>query len=683
MLRIDSLLIPLLAAAIASSALPAAEDAQVVSYYGYDDCIRLRNDSVSVVLCPAAGGRVLEYSLRGQNVLYLPAGDEGWRYSADASSGPMTAGRFDIGPEKVIRRGKILWMGPWTGEITGDRSARLVSEFDAQSGARLIRDFQLHPTSSQLRCTQTMINESSEPISLCHWSRTFAVGGGIAVIPRTPRGRFPSGYVMYQGGHAVATKPEDPNIQVSDEAVVITAAPQFPKLGFDSHAGWLAYLAPTNQLFVKRFRTYPDRAYNELAALTVSVWYPKQEMVELEPIGPAEDLQPGERASFTEEWWLLPHQFPSAAEDFKYPAVKSKVLQETEPPTQSSQRVVSPEVHRDRRVTFRFLGRDAAQVQVDLAGRDRPLSQDAHGVWEYTSESLDPGIYDYKFKVDGASVTDPSNRWLKKWLTCASMVEVPGDPPRVTEQQAVPHGVVHRHIYASQTTGTQRAAMVYTPPGYHAQSKDRYPVVVLCHGFGDDETAWTEVGRAHLIADNLIASGKMEPMVIVMPHGHPVPLAERTWSEDYGARNSAAMVKDIVEDLLPLTEQLFHVTADPERRAIVGLSMGGGHAIVGGMLHPDRFGWVGAFSAAVPEGELSTAHPQLVQNVEDANRQRKLFWIACGVDDFLIERNREFNDQLNLHGVPHTYVETQGAHHWSVWRDYLPTFLQQLFREST
>ena len=175
------------------SAVRADEGAKQVTFYGYDDCIELSNDSVSVVLCPAAGGRVLEYSLDGVNVLYLPAGDEGWRYSPQSQRGPMNAGRFDIGPEKVVQRGKILWMGPWTGEITGDRSARLTSEFDVQSGARLIRDFELHESTSQLRCTQTIINESQKRVSLCHWSRTFAVGGGVAVVPRTSRGRFPKG----------------------------------------------------------------------------------------------------------------------------------------------------------------------------------------------------------------------------------------------------------------------------------------------------------------------------------------------------------------------------------------------------------------------------------------------------------------------------------------------------------
>jgi enterochelin esterase-like enzyme len=655
--------------------------ADMIRYYGYDDCIRLRNDRVSVVLCPAAGGRVLEYSLEGKNVLYLPAGDEGWRMTPDAKRGPMHAGRFDIGPEKVVRRGNVLWMGPWRGEITGDRSARLTSEFDPQSGARLVRDFQLHETSSQLRCTQTIINQSEEPISLCHWSRTFAVGGGIAVVPRSPRGRFPNGYVMYEPDGLLKINPNDPNIQVSEQAVIVSATPAHPKLGFDSHAGWLAYLAPTDQLFVKRFATYPDRAYNEFAALTISVWYPEGEMVELEPIGPAENLEPGERASFSEDWWLLPHKFPQHPDELKFDAMKDKVLEQTQPPGAEPESVVSPEIHEDGRVTFRFVGQQAETVQVDIGEASYPLDQDVDLVWSYTTQPLEPGIYDYTFQVDGVRVTDPRNRWIKKWLECASMFEIPGDPPRLTELQDVAHGVVHRHIYASKTTGGPRATMVYTPPQYDATRARPYPVVVLCHGHGDDETAWTEVGRAHHIVDNLIAEGKIEPMVIVMPHGHPVPLAEETWSEDYGGRNRETMVRDVVDDLLPLVDRKYHVTDEAARRAIVGLSMGGGHAIRGGMLHPDKFAWVGAFSASTPEGELAKQHPELLDDVAGGAASRKLFWIACGTSDSLIDRNRQFNEQLNQHRIRHTYVETDGGHDWILWRDYLPRFLQLLFRD--
>ncbi len=669
-----------LTATLAAPCLALAETgAEVVIYYGYTDCIQLSNDHVTAVLCPAAGGRVLEYSLDGKNMLYLPPGNEGWRYSPDSKRGPMDAGRFDIGPEKTVRRGRILWMGPWKGEITGDRSARMTSEFDPTSGVRLVRDFQLDPTSSLLRCTQTIINESESPVSLCHWSRTFAIGGGIAVVPRSPRGRFPKGVVMYPNGKAITIDPKDPSIHVSDEAVVISAAPEFPKLGFDSHAGWLAYLAPNNQMFVKRFRTFPNRAYNEFAALTISVWYPDREMVELEPIGPAENLSPGQRASFTEEWWLLPQTFPQEFDQFNYAEIKNRVVKETRPLANDARDVASPEVHDDGRVTFRMVGQGASEVVVRIAKQTRRMELNEDGVWELTTEPLSPGLHDYTFEIDGVRVTDPRNRMLKKWLTCVSMVEVPGDPAPLTQQQEVAHGTTHHHIYRSSITSGSRKAIVYTPPEYDPHAKNPYPVVVLCHGFGDDETAWTEVGRAHHILDNLINSGRIAPMVVVMPHGHPIPLAQRTWSDDYGVRNSEAMVKDIVNDLLPLVEKFYHVTGDADQRAVVGLSMGGGQAIEAGMLHPETFSWVGAFSAATPQGDLQKEHPELLAQDAAAKNSRKLFWIACGVDDFLVERNRKFDILLNDLGISHTYVETEGAHSWEVWRVYLPDFLEQLF----
>ncbi len=663
------------------SALIADEGASVVTFYGYDDCIQLRNDHVSVVLCPAAGGRVLEYSLDGENVLYLPPGDEGWRYGPESKRGSMNAGRFDIGPEKVVRRGKILWMGAWKGEITGTRSARLTSEFDPVSGVRLIRDFQLHPSTSQLRCTQTIINESESPVNLCHWSRTFAVGGGTAVVPRSPRGRFPKGVVMYPNGNAITIDPKDPNIHVSDEAVVISAAPEFPKLGFDSHAGWLAYLAPNDQLFVKRFRTFPNRAYNEFAALTISVWYPERDRVELEPIGPAENLSPGQQSSFTEEWWLLSQPFPKDFEQFDFAEIKDRVMQETRPLANDSSNVVSPEVHQDGRVTFRMVGQGASEVLVRISEKSRRMELNEKGVWEFTTKPLSPGLHDYTFEVDGVRVTDPRNRVVNKWLTCVSMVEVTGDPAPLTQQQGAAHGTTHHHIYRSTATGGSRNAIVYTPPEYDPHAKAPYPVVVLCHGFGDDETAWVEVGRAHHILDNLISSGRIAPMVVVMPHGHPIPLAQRTWSDDYGVRNSEAMVKDIVNDLLPLVEKHYYVTDDADQRAVAGLSMGGGQAIETGMLHPETFAWVGAFSAVTPQGDLQQDHPGLLAQSNVAKNSRKLFWIACGVDDFLVKRNRNFNVELNELGIAHTYVETRGSHNWEVWRDYLPKFLEQLFRD--
>ena len=658
--------------------------AQIVDYYGYDNCIELSNAKTRVVLCPAAGGRVLEYSVDGKNVLYLPAGSEGWRPTKENKRGKMLAGRFDIGPEKMVKRGRILWQGPWQGELTGHRSARLTSEFDEESGVRLTRDFRLDAESSRLVCTQTIANESNMPVSLCHWSRTFAVGGGIAVVPRSPRGRFPKGFVLYQEGESITIDAEDPNILVTDEAVLITGPPASPKLGFDSHAGWLAYLAPTDQLFIKRYRTFPQRAYNEFASLTASVWYPDGEMVEVEPIGPAENLRPGEKANFTEEWWLLQHNFPSNVREFDFSAIERKVQRNSRQPARSNRDVVSPVVNQDQSVTFRVTGSNASEVRVRVANRTRRMTLNLDGVWEHQTEPLTPGIHEYTFDIDGVRVTDPRNRVIKKWLNCASMVEVPAKAEQVaplTEQQEVPHGTLHHHIYSSTTTGQPRNAVIYTPPGYNLKAADGYPLVVLLHGNGDDQTAWTEVGRAHQILDNLIHQKKIAPMLVAMPYGHPVPLEEKRKSKDYGTRNNRAMTADMVDDLLPLLTQHYNVTQTSAERAVVGLSMGGGQAIHAGLSHPELFEWVGAFSAAAPQGTLKEDHPELAQGTRsDANDKRKLLWVACGVDDSLLERNRKFVGELARLAIPYQYEETQGGHSWPVWRHYLPQFLEQLFR---
>ena len=250
--------------------------AEFVKYYGYEKAIELRNDTVRVILCPEAGGRVLEYSLSGNNALFLSPAEKEWKVGDKPQS---SAGRFDIGPELVIPRRNVLWMGAWDAEITGPRSARLTSQKDPETGVQLIRDFVLHEKTTELQCRQTIRNVSNTIREWCHWSRTFAVGKGICVIPLTdaesgPMSRFPNGYVMYEEGSLINMKPEDPMIRRRQNVWMIHPTPRKPKLGFDSYAGEIAYVAPGNILFLKRFETYPDRVYNEAAGLTISVWYP-------------------------------------------------------------------------------------------------------------------------------------------------------------------------------------------------------------------------------------------------------------------------------------------------------------------------------------------------------------------------------------------------------------------------
>lgn len=323
----------------ALAGLPAAEPEGVrrVRLLNYPDCIELSNPHTTVILGHHVGGRVLQYASRGRDALFLSPDEAKWN-PTDAGARPVvTAGRFDIGPEYLIPRRDVLWSGAWTAEVLGPRAARLTSQPDPATGVQLVREFRLDPVTSHLACTQIIRNISREPKSWCHWSRTFAVHGGIGVVPLTPAlGKFPQGYVMYQQGResVMALRPSDPNIRPRDGFLEILAPPAFPKLGFDSHAGWFAYQMPNGLAFVKRFATYPDRPYNEIAGLTISIWYPKAEQVaavELEPIGPRNDLAPGASAAFTEHWWLLENPFPPAGTPLDLRQLAAKVEAETTP----------------------------------------------------------------------------------------------------------------------------------------------------------------------------------------------------------------------------------------------------------------------------------------------------------------------------------------------------------------
>lgn len=282
-----------------------------VHYFGYTDCLRIENAETRVTVCPQAGGRVLEYSHNDVNAIYLDPRQEGWLHQPGVPPFDPCGGRFDVGPERIMTPRPDLWLGDWTGEIVADDKIRLTSKRDGATGIRLVRDFTLAADSSCLLCEQRIINESDKPVTCCHWSRTLAVGGGICLIPLSSESRFPKQYIMYGPGPVMNYQPDDPNIRIRDGFLEILDTPANPKLGMDSCAGWFGYLMANNLLFVKRFPVYPDRVYAEMAGLTISIWYYKNEMCELEPIGPREILTSGESASFTEQWELTPLDFPA------------------------------------------------------------------------------------------------------------------------------------------------------------------------------------------------------------------------------------------------------------------------------------------------------------------------------------------------------------------------------------
>ena len=240
-----------------------------------------------------------------------------------------------------------------------------------------------------------------------------------------------------------------------------------------------------------------------------------------------------------------------------------------------AQQFRSPEVHPDGSVTVRLNSKSASVVSVAIGNQKLELSKGDGGLWSGTTRPLPAGIHDYTFDVDGTRMIDPSNRSVKKWFTLSSMVEIPGTPPLLTEFQDVPHGVVQRLIYPSASVGHSRPVIVYTPPDYDAAADETYPLIILLHGFGDDETAWIDVGRAHLITDNLLATKKITRCIIAMPYGHPVPPPFGHRADNYFTENNELYERDIIQDLIPFLEAKFKVRRNAGNRSIVGLSMGG------------------------------------------------------------------------------------------------------------
>jgi enterochelin esterase family protein len=266
-------------------------------------------------------------------------------------------------------------------------------------------------------------------------------------------------------------------------------------------------------------------------------------------------------------------------------------------------------------------------------------------------------------------------------LGTTSIVNVAGAAPQPWDVTDVPHGMVHRHFYKSAVVGDQRDFYVYTPAGYGKDPKKAYPVLYLLHGFSDDASGWSAVGKANFILDNLIAQGKAKPMLVVMPLGYGAPeILSRVGPRDPSLwmKNVAGFKDALLNEVMPEVERSYHVAKDRTSRAIAGLSMGGAESLVTGLNSLDRFAYVGAFSA----GGMSDEYPAVFPSINDkVNAQLKLLWIACGTDDRLIEANRKFGTWLDSKQVKFTKIETPGAHTWLVWRRNLAEFAPLLFQD--
>jgi enterochelin esterase-like enzyme len=357
-------------------------------------------------------------------------------------------------------------------------------------------------------------------------------------------------------------------------------------------------------------------------------------------------------------------------------------------PAQAPQRppwLVTPEVHPDNSVTFRFLAPNAQEVKMAREGADAlPMQKDDKGVWTVTTASLPPDYYGYSVIVDGVRMLDPFNHGLvPNLLSPGNFVHVPGPPSLPWEVSDVPRGEVHHHFYNSAVAGDERDFYVYTPPGYDPTAKKTYPVLYLLHGYSDDASGWTAVGRANVILDNLIAQGKAKPMIVVMPLGYgTMEMIRVGWGgisshPDVREESFRKFRDSLLTEVMPKVESEYRVTKDRDSRAIAGLSMGGAESLRTGLNALDKFAWIGAFSAGGLPEPFDTDFPGLDAK---ANQQLKLLWIACGTEDRLITPNRNLREWLKTKGINHTDIETPGMHTWMVWRRNLTEFAGLLFR---
>ena len=369
--------------------------------------------------------------------------------------------------------------------------------------------------------------------------------------------------------------------------------------------------------------------------------------------------------------------------------------------------IVSPEL-KNQTVTFKLLAPNAKEVVVEAdffekvkrqtpfgmmeAPGQIPMVKGQDGVWTYTTSMPSPELHTYCFYVDGMRMLDPSNVYMIRDIaTYTNYFLVDGELSQNYFVREVPHGTVSKVWYPSPTLGMERRRMtVYTPAGYEDSNK-QYPVLYLLHGAGGDENAWSELGRAIQILDNLIAQGKAEPMIVVMPNGNG---AQEAVPGEYpnsmykplfaNPKTMEGSFEKAFPDIMKYVESHYRTINDKNHRAIAGLSMGGFHSLYISANNPDLFGYVGLFSAAInrqAKGENTYIYENLEAKLaKQFSNAPKLYFIGIGNTDFLFQDNVKYRELLDANGYKYEYMETDGGYEWRNWRKYLNHFVPELFK---
>jgi enterochelin esterase-like enzyme len=366
-----------------------------------------------------------------------------------------------------------------------------------------------------------------------------------------------------------------------------------------------------------------------------------------------------------------------------------------------------PCVYPDHRAMFRVNGPNAQKVTVRI-GQGFDMTKGPDGVWTVTTTPLVVGFHYYSLQIDGATVADPSTMTFfgSGWQN--SGIEIPEPGGDFYQVKDVPHGHVSQQAYYSKITAKWRRAFIYTPPDYATNSKGRYPVLYLLHGWGEDETGWYTQGHVDLILDNLIAAGKAKPMIIVMdnlnavkpgedgtifaarglapppstsPAGRGTPPAGRGGGlADF---TGATFTEMMMTDLIPMVEKTYRVLPGRENRAMAGLSMGGMQTFLTTLTNLDKFAYVGGFSGSCggrgAAFDPKTACSGAFADPAAFNKKTKLLFL--GIGSVAVPATKYFSDELTTAGIHNVYYESPGTdHEWLTWRRTLNDFVPRLFR---
>ena len=378
---------------------------------------------------------------------------------------------------------------------------------------------------------------------------------------------------------------------------------------------------------------------------------------------------------------LVPSLFILALSTLSGSALAQLVENSVPAPTNINQNQC-PCILPDNSVVFQVKAPNAQKLQIDL-GKKYDMAKDADGLWSVRTEPIEPGFHYYFLVIDDVPVADPASQSFYGTGKWTSAIDIPEEGIDFYAIKDVPHGAIRSEYYYSNVAESWRRLYVYTPPGYDKNIGQKYPVVYIQHGGGEDETGWVVQGKTDLILDNLIAEGKAKPMIVVIANGNI-----RAGGGGYSSEGMAGFKMEMTKNIVPFIDKNFRTIADSKNRAICGLSMGGGQSFYVGLESLDYFSSVGVFSSGLfggirnPSGSTFDAEneiPGLLSRSDDFNKKLDLFYISCGEGDMRIEHTKKAVDKMREEGLVVEFNSFPGDHEWQVWRKSLHDFASRVF----